>query len=120
MTARTSPETRALEVLSALQHPWRWRLVILLMAWDEMCVMDMMQRMDRDKASVPVSAINQPKISHHLAHLKSVGLIESERRGREVHYRLSPMWDKTEDAVSLLLGGKLGLTISRQPWVSTD
>ncbi|HMJ79886.1 MAG TPA: metalloregulator ArsR/SmtB family transcription factor [Candidatus Dormibacteraeota bacterium] len=33
--------------------------------------------------------ISQPNVSQHLAVLRSAGLVEPERFGREVHYRLS-------------------------------
>lgn len=31
--------------------------------------------------------MSQPSISHHLDILKRAGLVEGEKRGREVHYR---------------------------------
>jgi ArsR family transcriptional regulator, virulence genes transcriptional regulator len=34
-------------------------------------------------------AISQPNLSQHLAVLRSVGLVEAERAGREVRYRLA-------------------------------
>ena len=33
--------------------------------------------------------MSQPSISHHLDILKRAGLVESEKRGREVHYRMN-------------------------------
>jgi ArsR family transcriptional regulator len=33
--------------------------------------------------------ISQPNVSQHLALMRSAGVVESERVGREVHYRLS-------------------------------
>jgi DNA-binding transcriptional ArsR family regulator len=34
--------------------------------------------------------LSQPTISHHIAKLKEVGLVESEKRGIWVYYRLNP------------------------------
>jgi ArsR family transcriptional regulator len=33
--------------------------------------------------------VSQPNVSQHLAVLRAAGLVEAEREGREVHYRLS-------------------------------
>ncbi|MGZ3588313.1 MAG: ArsR/SmtB family transcription factor [Candidatus Limnocylindrales bacterium] len=33
--------------------------------------------------------ISQPNVSQHLAVLRSAGLVETERVGREIHYRLA-------------------------------
>jgi ArsR family transcriptional regulator, virulence genes transcriptional regulator len=33
--------------------------------------------------------ISQPNVSQHLALMRSAGVVEAEREGREVHYRLS-------------------------------
>ncbi len=33
--------------------------------------------------------ISQPNVSQHLAVLRSAGLVETERIGREIHYRLA-------------------------------
>jgi ArsR family transcriptional regulator len=33
--------------------------------------------------------ISQPNVSQHLAQLRSAGLVETERIGREIHYRLA-------------------------------
>jgi ArsR family transcriptional regulator len=34
--------------------------------------------------------IGQPTVSHHMAVLRQAGLVDRERRGRWVHYRLRP------------------------------
>jgi ArsR family transcriptional regulator len=34
--------------------------------------------------------VSQPTVSHHLKKLRDVGLLESERRGTWVYYRLAP------------------------------
>lgn len=51
----------------------------------EVCVCDL----------TPAFDVSAPTISHHLKHLREVGLIESERRGTWVYYRLcSDMTDR--------------------------
>jgi len=69
-------------VFKALGDPVRLRLVSLIGARDggEVCVCDLTSAFD----------LSQPTISHHLKVLRQAGLIESERRGTWVYYRLVP------------------------------
>lgn len=69
-------------VLSALADPTRLRIVsILLDAPDGSCCgCDMEQPL----------GLTQPTISHHLRVLREAGLVEGERQGRWVHYRVIP------------------------------
>lgn len=39
---------------------------------------------------VPVLGLSQPTISYHLKVLREAGLVEPERRGQWVYYRVSP------------------------------
>ena len=39
---------------------------------------------------VSATGLSQPNVSKHLACLWDCGLVERERRGREIHYRLVP------------------------------
>lgn len=97
--------------LQALSEPIRWRIIILLMAWGEQTVSSLVARLD---------GVPQPKVSHHLAVLRQVGLVEAGREGRTRPYRLSKVWQTREDAIVLVCGGgKVELTISPQPWVET-
>ncbi len=78
-------ETSAAElaqVFKALGDPVRLRLVSLIGARDggEVCVCDLTSAFD----------LSQPTISHHLKVLREAGLIDSERRGTWVYYRLVP------------------------------
>lgn len=68
---------QAAEVLRALSHPARLRIVDLL-AGGELCV----------KRLEEILGIAQPSVSQHLSRLRYAGLIESERRGHLVCYRL--------------------------------
>jgi ArsR family transcriptional regulator, arsenate/arsenite/antimonite-responsive transcriptional repressor len=70
------------QVFKALGDPVRLRLVSLIGAREggEVCVCDLTSAFD----------LSQPTISHHLRVLREAGLIESERRGTWVYYRLVP------------------------------
>jgi ArsR family transcriptional regulator len=51
----------------------------------ELCVCELMEALD----------LSQPKVSRHLAQLKSCGILKDERRGQWVYYTLSkelPKW----------------------------
>lgn len=69
-------------MLGALADPVRLRMVSILLAAPEgyVCGCDMEQPL----------GISQPTVSHHLKVLREAGLIEGERRGRWVHYRVVP------------------------------
>lgn len=69
-------------MLGALGDPVRLRIVSLLLAAPEgtLCGCDLEE---------PLS-LSQPTVSHHMRVLREAGLIEGERRGRWVHYRVVP------------------------------
>jgi ArsR family transcriptional regulator, arsenate/arsenite/antimonite-responsive transcriptional repressor len=69
-------------VFKALGDPVRLRLVSLIGARQggEVCVCDLTSAFD----------LSQPTISHHLKVLREAGLIDSQRRGTWVYYRLVP------------------------------
>ncbi len=68
--------------LKALSDPVRLRLlsVVASHAGGEACVCELSAGID----------LTQPTISHHLKVLRSAGLLESERRGSWVYYRVVP------------------------------
>jgi ArsR family transcriptional regulator len=70
------------QVFRALGDPVRLRLVSLIGAHQggEACVCDLTAAFD----------LTQPTISHHLKVLREAGIIDSERRGTWVYYRLVP------------------------------
>lgn len=70
-------ETRT-KVLKALAHPARLKLVDELAAHDEVCVCDLTEAVGSDMSTV----------SRHLAQLKNAGIVESEKHGQMVFYRL--------------------------------
>jgi ArsR family transcriptional regulator, arsenate/arsenite/antimonite-responsive transcriptional repressor len=69
-------------VFKALADPVRLRLVSLIGAHadGEICVCDLTAAFE----------LTQPTISHHLRVLREAGLIDSERRGTWVYYRILP------------------------------
>ena len=70
------------QVFKALANPVRLRLVSLIGAHQggEVCVCDLTTAFD----------LTQPTISHHLKVLRQAGIIDSERRGTWVYYRIVP------------------------------
>ncbi|MFD5697312.1 ArsR/SmtB family transcription factor [Streptomyces lasiicapitis] len=88
-------EAQAVElakVFKALGDPVRLRLLSMIAsrAGGEICVCDL----------TPAFDLSQPTISHHLKLLKQAGLIDSERRGTWVYYRLLP--DMTDRLAAIL------------------
>lgn len=78
-------ESEAVEmapVLGALADPVRLRIVSMLAASPEgtACGCDL---------EAPLG-LSQPTVSHHLKILREAGLIEGERQGRWIHYRVVP------------------------------
>jgi ArsR family transcriptional regulator len=50
-------------------------------------------------------ALAQPTISHHLQVLRKAGLVETERRGTWIHYRLRPEAAQAMRALAVLVCG---------------
>ena len=70
---------RMAAVAKALGDPIRMQLVdVLRRHAGQVCVCEL----------VPLFDLSQPTISHHLKVLREAGLVEGERRGRWVHYRV--------------------------------
>lgn len=77
------PATVLAATLKALADPLRLRMLSAI-ATDprgESCVCDLTE----------LAEVSQPTISHHLKVLKEVGVLESERRGTWVWYRINPL-----------------------------
>lgn len=72
---------RDIAVLSALANETRYRIVRLLDDHGEVCVCDIDASMDA----------SQSAISHALANLHSVGLVDRRKEGRWRYYRLTPV-----------------------------
>jgi ArsR family transcriptional regulator len=67
-------------LFKALADETRARLMLLIAREDELCVCELTCALDE----------SQPKISRHLAQLRSCGLLADRRQGQWVHYRLHP------------------------------
>ncbi len=79
-------------VFKALGDPVRLRLLSMIAsrAGGEVCVCEL----------TPAFDLSQPTISHHLKLLREAGLVDSERRGTWVYYRLLP--EATDRLAALL------------------
>ena len=66
------------KIIKALAHPTRLFIVDELSKQDERCVCELTEMIGADMSTV----------SRHLALLKNAGIIEDERRGSMVFYRL--------------------------------
>jgi ArsR family transcriptional regulator, arsenate/arsenite/antimonite-responsive transcriptional repressor len=69
---------RLAERFRALGDPVRLRLLSLIAERGEVCACELV-------GALPVS---QPTLSHHLKVLHEVGLLDRERRGRWIYYRV--------------------------------
>ena len=68
------------QLLQALAHPTRLSILRELTGTSEVCACDFTSCCD----------VGQPTVSHHLKILKEAGVIESERRGTSIWYRIVP------------------------------
>lgn len=68
------------EVFKSLADETRTRATLLIVDQGELCVCELMCALDD----------SQPKISRHLAQLRSSGLLLDRRQGQWVYYRLNP------------------------------
>jgi ArsR family transcriptional regulator len=64
----------------ALGDPARLRLLSLIAACGEACACELVDEV----------GVSQPTVSHHLKVLHEAGLVERERRGKWIHYRVLP------------------------------
>jgi ArsR family transcriptional regulator len=72
-------------VFKCLGDETRARVMLLLCAQGELCVCEL----------ICALGDSQPKISRHLAQLRSCGLLETRRQGQWIYYRLNvelPQW----------------------------
>ena len=77
---------------AALSDPVRLRLLSLIASAGEMCSCDLVEPL----------AKSQPTVSHDTRILAEAGLIDGDKRGRWVYWRVSP---KRSNFVSQVLGG---------------
>jgi DNA-binding transcriptional ArsR family regulator len=91
-------------LLKALADPTRLSMVACLwQARAPVCICDFTATFD----------LSQPTISHHMGKLKGAGLIESEKRGIWIYYRLR---DDLSPSITALIGTLLeGVQTGRPP-----
>ena len=64
----------------ALSDPTRLRSLLLLLSEQRLCVCEFVEALD----------LSQPLVSRHLGQLRDLGIVQDERRGQWVYYRLHP------------------------------
>ena len=80
MTRTARSDDQDIRLLAALADPVRLSIVRQLAACDGICACDFTEACD----------VSQPTISHHLKVLREAGVVESERKGSWIFYRLAP------------------------------
>lgn len=75
-----SDAERLAPMFKALGDPVRLQLASMIAARPEVCVCEL----------TPAFDLSSGTISHHLRTLREAGLVESERRGTYVYYRVRP------------------------------
>jgi len=68
------------DFFKALADDTRLNIVLLLVSKGELCVCDLTEFLN----------LSQPKISRHLALLRSNGLLNDQRKGQWVYYSINP------------------------------
>lgn len=69
-----------LTFFKCLAEDTRLKSLLMIAQVNEACVCDLMEALQLD----------QPKTSRHLAELRKCGLLQDQRRGKWVYYRLHP------------------------------
>jgi ArsR family transcriptional regulator, arsenate/arsenite/antimonite-responsive transcriptional repressor len=77
---KTTPVDPDVRLFQALADPTRLAIVRELAGSPEVCACDFSSCCD----------VRQPTVSHHLRVLREAGVVESERRGTWIYYRLAP------------------------------
>jgi len=67
-------------LFSALGHDTRLRCLLLLLAFEELCVCELTHAI----------GAAQPHMSRHLGQLREAGLVTDRREGLWIHYRVNP------------------------------
>jgi ArsR family transcriptional regulator, arsenate/arsenite/antimonite-responsive transcriptional repressor len=94
--SKTTPIDPDVQLLQALGHPTRLSIVRELTGGGEVCACDFTTCCD----------VRQPTVSHHLRILKEAGVIDAERRGTSIWYRIVPSAaDRLRALAGELLGG---------------
>lgn len=65
-------------IFKGLAHPLRLHIIKLLLKHEALTVTDLLEQMD----------VEQSLLSHHLAILRRIGVLESHKQGRNFFYRI--------------------------------
>jgi ArsR family transcriptional regulator len=91
-------------LFKCLADATRARLTLLILREGELCVCELIHALDD----------SQPKISRHLAQLRSCGLLLDRRQGQWIYYRINP-------ALPGWVTQVLDTTLqANQPWLQND
>lgn len=92
------------QLFKCLAEETRLRMLLLIVQEQELCVCELTYALGQ----------SQPKISRHLAHLRTSGVLTDRRQGQWVYYRLHP-------ALSAWMLDVLSLTLqANQDWLQSD
>jgi len=69
-----------IQLFKALSDTTRLRCLSLLISHDELCVCELTHAL----------GLPQPKVSHHLAALRKANLVNDQKEGLWIYYRLNP------------------------------
>jgi ArsR family transcriptional regulator len=75
---------------SALGDPYRQKILLIFEPGEELCVNEIAR----------LFALSRPAVSHHLKVLRDAELLVSEKRGKEVYYRVN--YSHCADALGLV------------------
>ena len=78
-----------LELFKGLSDPTRLQSLLLIHQEQELCVCELMVALE----------LSQPKISRHLALLREAELLETQRRGQWIFYRISSQLESWASAI---------------------
>ena len=91
-------------LFKCLADATRARVTLLILREGELCVCELIHALDD----------SQPKISRHLAQLRSCGLLVDRRQGQWIYYRINP-------ALPAWVTQVLDTTLqANQPWLQDD
>ncbi|UST87204.1 metalloregulator ArsR/SmtB family transcription factor [Pseudomonas siliginis] len=100
MTEPMTPTT----LFKCLADDTRAKISLLVVREGELCVCELTEALD----------LSQPKISRHLALLRSAGLLLDRRQGQWVYYRLNP------DVPAWVTAVLKAVADANQPWLETE
>lgn len=94
------------QIFKALSDPTRIRIISLLQSGGELCVCDLMEAL----------GLPQSTVSRHLAYLRNADLVDDERRGVWMYYRLP---EETGQLTTKVLGA-IDFAIEELQQTTTD